>query len=85
MSDTTFIWKYLLLKLIGDDHPAVYIYCVGQNRSKKSAVGKLTEEIYEWIGPDVFPIQFVRGVCKQFLEFKYDQYKKGEIKVKEIY
>lgn len=90
MSNTTFVWKYILTRLITSTHPAVYQYVMGGHKSKESAVMRITEEAYEWCNPywmgdDVFNITFVRGVCRQYLKYMELEWKNGNIKIKSIY
>lgn len=90
MSDTTFLWKYFFMRLITDDHPSLYQYIKGGRRSKESAVMRITEEIYDWVSPQWMGdwninIVTVRGVARQYLTFKETQWKKGLVKIKEIY
>lgn len=90
MSKTTFIWQYFCLTLIPPSHPTVFQYVKGGNKSKTSAIMRATEIIYEytnpfWMGDDSFTLEFTRGVVRQYLDFLEAEYKKGNIKVKEIY
>jgi len=90
MSITTFIWKYFFSRLITSNHPAVYQYIKGGHRSKETAIKRVTEEIYDycnpyWMGDDSFDLVFIRGVAREYLKIMEEEYKCGNIKVREIY
>ena len=90
MSITTFIWNHFFTKMITPNHPAVYQYIIGGDRSKESAIKRITEEVYEYCNPynmgdDAFELTFIRGIARQYLRFMVDEYKLGNITVREIY
>jgi hypothetical protein len=76
--------------LLPTTHPAVYQYVIGGKNSKTSAIMRATNIVFEytnpyWMGDDSFTLEFTRGVVRQYLEFLENEYKRGKIKVKEIY
>lgn len=90
MTNTTFIWRYFCIPMIPPSHPAVYQYVMGGRQSKTTAIRRVTEEVFDWCNPywmgdDSFTLEFVRGVCRQYLAFLEHEWKNGNIKVKEIY
>jgi len=90
MSDTTFVWKCFFVRLIPTTHPAVYQYIMGGVRSKESAVMRITEEVFRWCSPywmgnETFTITFIRGIARQYLKSLEDEWKRGNVKLKEIY
>jgi len=90
MTPTTFIWKHFFSRLIPPSHPAVYQYVKGGHRSKETAIKRVTEEVYDycnpyWMGDDVFDLVFVKKVSKQYLKVMEQEYKCGNIKIREIY
>lgn len=83
MTDTTIIWKFLILS-IPDDHLAIYSYIVGRHRSANDAINKillLTEKIFS---PPI-ELSIIKSAIKQYLEYKKKQHKNGEIKIHSIY
>ena len=90
MSITTFIWKYFFARLITPNHPAVYQYVKGGHRSKETAIKRVTEEVYDycnpyWMGDDSFDLVFIRGIAREYLKIMEQEYKCGNITVREIY
>ena len=83
MSDTEIIYIFIELS-VPNDHPAIYQYIKGRERSKQSAVNnilKLTDGI---LNPP-YTIGHIRTVIRKFLKEKDRQYKSGEIKITPIY
>lgn len=90
MSLTTFIWKYFFVKMITENHPAVYQYIKGGERSKSSAINRITEEVYDvcnpyWLGDSNIDITYIRGIARQYLKIMEKEYMLGNIKIQDIY
>lgn len=83
MSDSEIIRQFIEVS-VPDDHPAIFIYINGKDRSKQTAINqiaKLTEEI---LTPP-YTEGHIRTVAKNFLKEKNEQYQMGLIKIREIY
>jgi hypothetical protein len=80
MSNTTIIWDAMSV-IIKDEHPVLYQYIKGRERSREYAVMRLTGIIAPiFIG--AFDDVKIRSVAKQFLNRKEIEYIKGIIKIK---
>lgn len=83
MSESELIWKFLSREVI-DAHPAVYLYSIGNSKSKQTAITqimKVTKPIFH----PAFNSNFLETIIISFLEYKKRQHGKGEIKIKPIY
>jgi len=83
MSDERILYKYLIHELT-DEHPAVYLYCVGQKRSKKTAIDNSVKIVCELFCPP-YTVEFIKKVVVNFLEYKKSEYENGVIIVSPIY
>jgi hypothetical protein len=83
MSDERILYKFLKYELT-DEHPAVYLYCVGQKRSQKTAVDNAVKIVGFLFCPP-YTIEFIKTTIVNFLEYKKLEYKKGNIDITPIY
>lgn len=83
MADGNLIWKYLE-KNFKNDHPTIYIYCAGQNRSSNTAMSRIYNEVEELFCPPMNR-ELLKQIIKSFLETKKKHYREGKIKIKSIY
>jgi hypothetical protein len=83
MSDEIILYKFLHYELI-DEHPAIYLYCVGQKRSRKTAIDIVIKIVAEIFCPP-YTIEFITKTVIKFMEFKKTEYNEGKIKPIPIY
>ena len=83
MSDERIIFKFLK-KEFKDDSVAVYLYCVGNTRSKSTAIGKALS-IAKVIFKPYIDDEVIQNVIETFFEYKLKQHSLGKIEVKPIY
>ena len=83
MTDTRIIWE-LMSELIKDDHPSIYQYVKGKNKSREAAVMRITG-ILAPIFYGAYDISKVRSVARDYLKQKELDWKRGKIKIKSIY
>lgn len=83
MSDERILYKFLNLEL-ADDHPALYLFCVGKEKSKKTATKKVVDVVVEIFCPP-YTVEFIKKTVTNFLEYKKLEYKEGNIKITPIY
>ncbi len=83
MSDTTIIWE-TMDAIIKDDHPSVYQYIKGKNKSRETAIMRITG-ILAPIFYGGYDIAKIRSVAREFLKQKEINFKNGIIKIKSIY
>lgn len=83
MSDSKIILEFLFI-IIPDDHPAIYQYIMGGDRSKVSAINNITKIVYNLFSPP-YTDGHIRTVIRTFLKEKKREYKNGLIKIKPIY
>lgn len=83
MSDEIILYKFLKYELT-DEHPAVYLYCVGQKRSQKTAVDNAVKIVGNLFCPP-YTIEFIKTTIVNFLEYKKLEYKKGDTNITPIY
>ena len=80
--------RELIIKMLNreykDDHPSVYLYVCGQERAQKTAIFHIIKYV-RVIFYGCFDDYILKTHIIEFLEYKKDQYKKGEIKVKPVY
>jgi hypothetical protein len=83
MTDSEIIWKFLSREL-NDSHPALYLYCFGDNTQKSKVINNQIELCIK-----VFSVlvekTLISTVVKAFLEYKFGEYKKGKIKINTKY
>jgi hypothetical protein len=79
MTESEIIWKFLSREL-NDSHPALYLYCIGNNSQKTNAINTQIDLCIK-----VFSVMVQRTlistVVKAFLEYKLSEYKKGNLKI----
>ncbi len=83
MTDSELIWKFLVREY-PNDHPIIFLYVSNHPRSAKDAFDKVVNFIKE-IFIDVYPETLIKPVVKRYLDYKKEQYVRGEINVKPIY
>lgn len=83
MSDEIILYKFLKYELT-DEHPAVYLYCVGQKKSQKTAIDNTVKIVNEIFCPP-YTAEFIIKTVTNFLEYKKSEYKKGNIIITPIY
>lgn len=83
MSDSQIIREFIEIN-VPDDHPAIFIYIMGKERSKVTAVNQITKLTEGLISPP-YTIGHVRTVVRNFLKEKKKQYEKGLIQIKSLY
>jgi DNA-dependent RNA polymerase auxiliary subunit epsilon len=83
MSDERILYKFLKNEL-NDEHPAIYLYCVGQTRSRKTAVDSVTKIVCELFCPP-YTIEFIKKIVVNFLDYKKIEHKNGSITISPIY
>jgi hypothetical protein len=83
MSNTTIIWDAMVV-ILKDDHPILYQYIKGKNRSKEVAIMRLTGFIAP-IFVGAYEYAKIRSVARQFLKQKELDYTYGLVKIKPIY
>ena len=83
MSDTELICKFLTREY-QDEHPIIFIYVRGSDRSKKTAVERALENAKQVFFPAI-PDYVIKASVKKFLEKKQKLYKEGLISIKPLY
>jgi DNA-dependent RNA polymerase auxiliary subunit epsilon len=83
MSDERILYKFLRYELT-DEHPAIYLYCVGQKRSQKTAIDNAVKIVNAIFCPP-YTVEFIKKIVTNFLEYKKSEYKKGNITITPIY
>ena len=83
MSNTTIIWDAMTV-IIKNDHPIIYQYIKGRNKSRESAVMRLTSIITPIFTGWCDDVK-IRSVSRQFLKQKEMDHINGKIKIKSIY
>jgi hypothetical protein len=83
MSDSKIILEFLFV-VIPDDHPALYQYIMGGDRSKVSAVNNIAKVVHGIFSPP-YSDGHIRTVIRTFLKQKKHEHQKGLIKIKPIY
>ena len=83
MSNTTIIWE-AISAIVKDDHPILYQYIKGKDKSKEAATMRLTGLIAPiFIG--AYEDAKLRSVARQYLKQKELDYKNGLVKIKPIH
>lgn len=82
MNDSQIIYDFIELS-IPDEHPAIYQYVMGGDRSKMTAINNIYK-VTSVITPP-FSQGHVRTIIRRFLKNKKEQYQRGEINIKPIY
>lgn len=83
MTDSELIWKFLVREYT-DEHPVIYLYVSNHPRSSQNAIDKVVSFTKEIFWP-VYPDTLIKPVVKRYLDYKKEQYMRGEISVKPIY
>lgn len=83
MGDSDIIYDLLRLS-IPNDHPALYQYIKGGERSKAGAVNNIFASIDGLMNPP-YSIGHIRTVIRRFLKDKKKEYKEGLFEPKPIY
>lgn len=83
MSDERILYKFLKYELT-DEHPAIYLYCVGQQSSQKTAVDNAVKIVNTLFCPP-YTVEFIRKTVTNFLEYKKSEYEKGNVIITPIY
>lgn len=80
--------RELILKFLNreytDEHPSIYLYSCGQQRSQNTAVFNILKYT-RFIFYPCFADDYLTSIIKEFLNLKKEDYKKGKIKVKPLY
>lgn len=80
--------KELILKFLNreykNEHPSLYLYICGQYRSQQTAIFNILKYT-RFIFYPCFTDNFLIEIISEYLIFKKEQYKNGEIKVKPLY
>ena len=69
---------------VPNDHPAIFIYVMGGERSRLTAINQIVGLTEGLLSPP-YTIGQIRMIAKTFLIEKKEEHHKGLIKVKEIY
>jgi|TARA_R110001592_G_scaffold255196_5_gene518727 hypothetical protein len=83
MSDSEIIKEFIEVS-IPDDHPAIYQYIMGRERSKVSAINQITK-LADGILTPPYTSGHIRTVARQFLKQKKKDYDIGLIEIRPIY
>lgn len=83
MTDTNILFIYLN-KIIPNEHPIVYQYVMGGQRSKDSAITRCVGECKSAFN-DAVSDMFIKKTVSQFLEFKRLEHSRGNIQITSIY
>ena len=83
MSDSKIIREFIQI-CVPDDHPAIYIYIMGKERSKITAVNQIIK-LTDGILTPPYTTGHIKTVARSFLKEKKEQYEKGLIKIKPHY
>ncbi len=83
MSDKLLIFKYLKTEF-NNSHPAIYQYVMGGSRSSAASHIRLFQNSCQIFYPCMSE-SFIWDTCKEFLDEKKDEAKRGDFKPKPIY
>lgn len=83
MSDTRIIYRFLINEFT-NDHPVVYLYVCGQERSQTAAVNKGLALLKDIFTPP-YGVDYLKELLVEYLDIKKEDYKKGVIQVKPLY
>lgn len=83
MSDSKIIREFIET-CVPNDHPAIFIYIMGKERSKITALNQITA-LADGILCPPYTQGHIRTIAKQFLKDKKKEYEMGQLKIKEIY
>lgn len=67
-----------------NEHPSLYLFSCGQVRSQKTAIYNILKYT-RFIFFPCFNDDYLIEIITEYLNFKKEQYKNGEIKVKPLY
>ena len=80
--------KELILKFLNreykDEHPSLYLYICGQFRSQDTAIFNILKYT-RFIFYPCFNDDYLIEIITEFLKYKKEQYKNGEIRIKPLY
>jgi hypothetical protein len=80
--------RELILKFLNreykDEHPSLYLYSCGQDRSQQTAVFNILKYT-RFIFYPCFSDDYLIEIITEYLKHKKEQYKNGEIQVKPLY
>ena len=80
--------RELILKFLNreykDEHPSLYLYICGQRRSQETGFFSILK-YSRFIFYPCFTDDYLTEIIKEFLNFKKEQHKNGEINVKALY
>jgi hypothetical protein len=83
MIDEKILYRFLNYEY-PDNHSAIYLYCVGQNRSQETAKKQINKMVIKIFCPP-YTVEFINKVVVNYLEFKKSQYQNGEINITPVY
>lgn len=83
MSDTRIIYNFLTNEF-QNDHPVVYLYVCGQERSQTAAVNKGLALLKDIFCPP-YTVVYLKELLVEYLDIKKEDYKSGKIHVKPLY
>jgi hypothetical protein len=83
MSDSEIIKEFIKVS-IPDDHPAIYQYIKGRERSRTSAINQIAR-LADGILTPPYTDGHIRTVARAFLKKKKEDYDKGLIEIRSIY
>jgi hypothetical protein len=83
MSDTRIIYRFLTNEF-PNDHPVVYLYVCGQERSQTAATNKGLALLKDVFSPP-YSLVYLKELLIEYLDIKKEEYKKGVIQVKPLY
>jgi hypothetical protein len=79
-------YRELIIKYLNrhytDDHPYVYLYSMGQKRSQTTAMAKLGPKLLKVFSGNE---RKLHTIIIEYMEFKKEQYKNGEITIKPLH
>jgi hypothetical protein len=83
MSDSQIIREFIEIN-VPDDHPSIYIFINGRERSQQTAVNQIAK-LGEGILSPPYTMGHIRTVARSFLNEKKRQYRAGLIEIKPLY
>lgn len=83
MSDSEIIKEFIKVS-IPDDHPSIYIYINGRERSRVTAINQIAQSCDGILSPP-YTMGHIKTVARNFLKEKKEEFEKGLIEIKPIY
>jgi len=83
MSDSIIIYNFLSNEY-PDNHQTIYLYVNGGIRSENLVINEIMKLCREIFIPGMSE-NYLKITIKEFLDLKKSKYKKGEIKIKELF